>query len=117
MTLAAEITEDSLEFVSNSSKRKRYIRSLIDESNATSRIPNIPSDSKSYDVISVEIEYLLYNVHNTRVKSFLQDNFQVYDYAGSSKVDDFVNEKYEEINEPSLQYLLHKYLFEEEAKL
>ena len=59
MTLAAEINEDSLEFVSNSSKRKRYIRSLIDESNATSRIPNIPSDSKSYDVISVEIEYLL----------------------------------------------------------
>lgn len=116
MTLAVEINEDNLEFVSNSSKRKQYIRSLIDESNATSRIPNIPSDSKSYDVISVEIEYLLYNVHNTRVKSFLQDNFQIYDYAGSSKVDDFINEKYEEINEPSLQYLLHKYLFEEEAQ-
>lgn len=116
MTLSAEINEDNLEFVSNSSKRKRYIRQLIEESSATSRIPNIPSDPRSYDVISVEIEYLLYNVNNTRVKSFLQDNFEVYDYAGSSKVDNFIKEKYEEINEPSIQYLLHKYIFEEEAQ-
>lgn len=116
MTQESQITQETLQFISSSNQRKSYIRSLINESDATSRIPNLPDDDRNYDVVGIEIKYLLYNVNNTRVKSFFQDEFGIYDFTSTSQVDNFIKEKYEEINEPSLQYLLHKYLFEEEAQ-
>lgn len=112
----ARVTAENLDFEASSRARKNIIKSLIDDSRSESRIPNLSTRTTKFKVISLPLRNLIYNIDNTRVRSFLQDDSQIYDIDGDDVVDIMINSKYEEMNNIELQAKLHRYLFQDEAQ-
>ena len=110
------VTADNLDFEASSQARKNTIKNLIQDSTSESRIPNLSTRTTKYKVITLPLKNLIYNVDNTRVRSFLQDDSQIYDIDGDDAVDEMINSKYEEMNNIEMQIKLHTYLFEDEAQ-
>ena len=110
------VTADNLDFEASSRARKNTIKNLMQDSRSESRIPNLSTRTTKYKVITLPLKNLIYNVDNTRVRSFLQDDAQIYDIDGDDAVDEMINSKYEEMNNIEMQVKLHTYLFEDEAQ-
>ena len=110
------VTADNLDFEASSKARKNTIKNLIQDSRSESRIPNLSTRTTKYKVITLPLNNLIYNVDNTRVRSFLQDDSQIYDIDGDDAVDEMINSKYEEMNNIEMQIKLHTYLLEDEAQ-
>ena len=103
-------TLEKLDFVADESSRKRHLTKKAGDSSEKSRITGLPKEEGLYPVISVDPKYLLYNVDNTRARSFFQDENQEYD---PDKVDELIHGIYEKMNDQQIQYQLHKFLFEQ----
>ncbi len=102
-----------IDFVRDQSARYKYIVSKAKRSQENARITNLPSEDKTYSVVSLDPKYLVYNVDNARVRTFLQDVEEEYD---PRKIDELINQKYQQMNNHDIQLLLHEYLFSEAQK-